>query len=114
MRGLPRAGEEKGGLDLTRRASALTGGETGAAIVPGQPEDSLLIDKVAEGEMPPNGPLSKEQVAVVRAWIESGASYPSEPLTPRRGGRLVVAPTGPPSRTSRRAGKWFGLGPHSH
>jgi mono/diheme cytochrome c family protein len=78
--------KKKGGLDLTRRASALTGGESGAAIVPGQPGESLLIDKVAEGEMPPDGPLSKDQIAVVRAWIHSGASYPSEPLTPRRAG----------------------------
>ncbi len=83
---LPRAGEEEGGLDLSRRASALTGGESGAAIVPGQPGESLLVDKVAEGEMPPKGPLSKEQVAAVRAWVEAGASYPSEPLTPRRAG----------------------------
>ena len=78
--------KKKGGLDLTRRASALTGGESGAAIVPGQPGESLLIDKLAEGEMPPNGPLSKDQVAVVRAWIESGASYPIEPLAPHRAG----------------------------
>ena len=54
--------------------------------MPGQPGESLLIEKVAEGEMPPNGPLSKDQVAVVRAWIESGAAYPSETLAPRRAG----------------------------
>src|SRR6185312_1752836 len=45
--------KKKGGLDLSRRASALAGGDSGAAIVPGRPTESLLIDKVAEGEMPP-------------------------------------------------------------
>jgi mono/diheme cytochrome c family protein len=78
--------KKKGGLDLSRRASALAGGESGAAIVPGRPGESLLVEKLAEGEMPPNGPLSPEQVAVLRRWVESGASYPGEPLAPRRAG----------------------------
>jgi hypothetical protein len=78
--------KKKGGLDLSRRAAALAGGESGAVIVPGRPEESLLIEKVSEGEMPPKRPLSKEQVAAVRAWVEAGAPYTSEPLTPRRAG----------------------------
>src|SRR5271166_5722307 len=52
--------KKKGGLDLSRRASALAGGESGAAIVPGRPGESLLVEKVSEGEMPPKGGLSKE------------------------------------------------------
>ncbi len=80
------AEKKKGGLDLTRRSSALSGGESGAAIVPGQPDESLLIEKVAAGDMPPNGPLSREQVAAVRAWVESGATYPTEPLSQPRAG----------------------------
>ena len=75
------AEKKKGGLDLTRRSSAISGGESGAAIVPGQPDESLLIEKVAAGDMPPNGPLSREQVAAVRAWVESGATYLNEPLS---------------------------------
>jgi mono/diheme cytochrome c family protein len=78
--------KKKGGLDLTRRASALAGGESGAVIVPGQPGESLLIEKVTEGEMPPTGALSKGQVATVRAWVEAGAPYAIEPLAPRRAG----------------------------
>src|SRR5579883_1607134 len=78
--------KKKGGLDLTRRSSALAGGDSGAVIVPGRPGESLLIEKVAGGEMPPKGPLSKDQVAAVRAWVEAGAPYPSEPLAPRRAG----------------------------
>ena len=45
--------QKKGGLDLTRRSAALKGGKSGPAIVPGSPDLSLLVDKVAEGEMPP-------------------------------------------------------------
>ncbi|MGP0067579.1 MAG: DUF1553 domain-containing protein [Isosphaeraceae bacterium] len=78
--------KKKGGLDLSRRTSAISGGENGPALVPGHAGESLLVDKVVDGEMPPNGPLSKDQVAAVRAWVESGAAYPTEPLaTPRAG-----------------------------
>jgi mono/diheme cytochrome c family protein len=79
--------KKKGGLDLTRRSSALAGGESGAAIVPGRPGESLLVERVAEGEMPPKGALSKEEIAAVRAWVQAGAPYPVEPLSPRKGGK---------------------------
>jgi mono/diheme cytochrome c family protein len=78
--------QKKGGLDLSRRASALKGGKSGTAIVPGSPDESLLVDKVAAGEMPPKGALAREQVAALRAWVEVGAPYAAEPLSPRRAG----------------------------
>jgi mono/diheme cytochrome c family protein len=78
--------KKKGGLDLSRRASALAGGESGKAIVPGRPGQSLLVAKVADGEMPPKGALSRDEVSAVRAWVEAGAPYPSEPLSHRKGG----------------------------
>jgi mono/diheme cytochrome c family protein len=96
------AGEKaKGGLDLTRRASALAGGDGGEAVVPGKPADSLLFEKVAAGEMPPKDPLTPDQVAAFRTWIEAGAPYASEPLAARRAGpdwwslRKVVRPAVP-------------------
>ncbi len=78
--------QKKGGLDLSRRATALKGGKSGTAIVLGSPDASLLIDKVTAGEMPPKGALGPEQVAAVRAWIKAGATYANEPLSPRRAG----------------------------
>jgi mono/diheme cytochrome c family protein len=93
--------QRKGGLDLSRRATALSGGESGAVIVPGQPDLSLLVEKVTEGEMPPKGALATKQVAAVRAWVKAGAPFANEPLAPRRAGadwwslrpiRLVTPP----------------------
>ncbi len=78
--------QKKGGLDLTRRASALKGGKSGVVIVPGAPDESLLVDKITEGEMPPKGRLPRDQVEAVRAWVKAGARYPSEPLAPKRAG----------------------------
>ena len=65
----------KAGLDLRRRFTLIAGGDSGAAILPGKPERSLLIEMIDDGLMPPEDerPLSDEQVAVLRKWIELGA-----------------------------------------
>ena len=70
--------------------------------MPGSPDESLLVDKVAEGEMPPKGALGPEQVAAVRAWVEAGRPYASEPLSPRRAGAdwwslRPIRPVSPPA-----------------
>src|SRR5262245_46874659 len=88
--------KKRGGLDLRRRSAALAGGDNGPALKPGDPADSLLLQKLQKREMPPQNPLSTEQVAAFKKWIEAGAPYENEPLT------LVV----------RRAGKdWWSLQP---
>src|SRR5687767_12663051 len=58
----------KGGLDLTRRATTLEGGNKGPAVVPGKPAEGLLWQHVREGRMPPKKPLPAEEKAVIRAW----------------------------------------------
>ncbi len=69
------------GLDLRDRASALRGGSRGPAIVPGNPEASLLYQAVKrEGavKMPPgNTPLTSAEAAMIAAWIRAGAPFPS-------------------------------------
>src|SRR5207237_1237228 len=47
------ATEHKGGLDLTREEGLAEGGDSGPAVVPGKPDESYLIRRVAEGSMPP-------------------------------------------------------------
>jgi hypothetical protein len=71
----------KGGLMLDTREGMLHGGDTGPAIVPGKPEDSLLIDAVgykdADLQMPPKGErLGAAQVADLTEWIRRGAPDP--------------------------------------
>src|SRR5262249_30432588 len=43
----------RGGLDLRLRRLTVKGGDTGAAVVPGKPQESLLLQRVRDGEMPP-------------------------------------------------------------
>jgi mono/diheme cytochrome c family protein len=69
----------KGDLDLRTPAGILKGGESGAVIVPGKPEQSLLYEKVLKGEMPPKkeGRLSEAEVERIREWISAGAKFGS-------------------------------------
>jgi mono/diheme cytochrome c family protein len=62
-------------LDLTTPAGILKGGESGPAVVPGKPDDSLLYEKVHSGAMPPGrmNRLSAAEVATLRRWIAAGA-----------------------------------------
>ncbi|HLE22690.1 MAG TPA: c-type cytochrome domain-containing protein [Anaerolineales bacterium] len=60
------------GLDLTSYAGALQGGVSGPAIVPGDPDASLLVQRQLAGDHP--GQLSTEDLERVIAWIEAGAA----------------------------------------
>ncbi len=74
--------KKKGGLDLSRLASAIKGGDSGPSLKPGNSADSLLYKRIAAGEMPEGNPLAPEQVAAFKRWIDAGAKYDREPLLP--------------------------------
>ncbi|MEL6107421.1 MAG: PSD1 and planctomycete cytochrome C domain-containing protein, partial [Planctomycetota bacterium] len=67
-------------LRVDSRAALLKGGDSGAAVVPGDVAGSLLIDAMNHDglEMPPNRKLPAEQIAAIRKWIEAGAVWPDE------------------------------------
>jgi mono/diheme cytochrome c family protein len=76
------ATDKSGGLDLTTREGLLKGGENGSAIESGKPAESLLIDRVTKGEMPPkkagkSRALTKGEIDSLRAWVASGADWPA-------------------------------------
>ncbi len=80
----------KAGLRLDSRASALTGGDSGPAIVPGKPEESPLVAAIRyEGpEMPPKGKLPQRQVEALTQWVKMGAPWPGGGEARGRGGRV--------------------------
>jgi formylglycine-generating enzyme required for sulfatase activity len=88
------AEKPKGDLRLDSRANAVKGGDSGAAVVPGQPQKSPLYTSTVlppghDDIMPPKGdPLSKEQTERLRLWIEQGAEWP-ESLTLKQTPRIV-------------------------
>src|SRR5687768_1731609 len=68
------ADELQGKLDVRLARLILKGGETGPAVAPGKPTESLLLAKVKSGEMPEGErKLSGEQVALIEKWIAGGA-----------------------------------------
>lgn len=70
----------KGELRVDSKQGLLAGGKTRPAIVPGNPEKSLLIEAVRytndDLQMPPKEQLSKDQVADLVAWVKMGAPDP--------------------------------------
>lgn len=61
------------GLALDTRTGVLAGGKRGAAVVPGDPQSSLLYRAVVQSgdlKMPPSGRLSEPEVAALKSWIE--------------------------------------------
>lgn len=92
--------EPKGGLDLSRRRTAMAGGDSGAVIAPGDPDESLLWEYVAGDEMPPKTPLAEAEKALLLEWISDGAGWGEDPINPFR------------FSTSTRAGyDWWSLQP---
>ncbi|MFN0054472.1 MAG: PSD1 and planctomycete cytochrome C domain-containing protein [Planctomycetales bacterium] len=63
-----------GNLDLRLQRFAVRGGDSGSAIVPGKPAESLLLERIRAGEMPPGEKkVPTEQIAVIERWIAAGA-----------------------------------------
>ena len=73
------ADTQLGGLDLRSRESAIRGGDHGTALVPGNADQSKLFRMISGREEPamPMGldPLSAEQIAAIREWINQGAQW---------------------------------------
>jgi mono/diheme cytochrome c family protein len=63
-----------GGLDLRLQRLLVKGGESGAAIIPGKRDDSLLYQRIRQQEMPPGKKkLTREEIDRIGQWIAAGA-----------------------------------------
>src|SRR5271165_6611579 len=70
---------QSGGLRLDSREALLKGGSSGAVMVPGDPEKSLLIQAVrqtGELKMPKGGHLRKQEIDDLAEWVKMGAPWP--------------------------------------
>ena len=72
-----------GELRVDDRNGLLTGGDSGPAVVPGHPEQSLLLERIRLNDpkrrMPKEGvPLTEAQIADLATWIKEGAAWPTE------------------------------------
>ncbi len=86
--GLRRQGND---LDLRSRASMIRGGESGPALVPGKPDQSLMVQMIGSGKMPPKKrlfevgvtPVSDSDLQKLRQWIcRALRKRTSNPMSP--------------------------------
>jgi hypothetical protein len=72
--------KQKGGLRLDHWAAIEQGGDSGPPVTPGDAAQSLLIEAVRyeSYEMPPDGKLADEQIAILTRWVDAGAPWPAE------------------------------------
>src|SRR4051812_47871753 len=78
---------QKAGLRLGAAPLILKGNKRGPVVVPGKPDESLLIEMVADDpvRMPPKGEgehLSAKEIDLFKDWIRLGAKMPDEPIPP--------------------------------
>ena len=75
------AAKQESGLRLDSGSFAKKGGDRGPAIVPGEPDHSLLIQAVrrtGDLKMPPDDTLRPDEVAGLVEWVRQGAQWPAE------------------------------------
>ena len=73
----------KGGLSLESGTLLRNGGDSGAVVTPGDPDDSLLLDAVKHLDglkMPPDGKLAESEIADLETWVRNGAVWPIRKL----------------------------------
>ncbi len=85
------------GLRLDRKEEAFAGGDSGAAIVPGKPDESLLMELINAEDpdrvMPPtDSALTARQIDLFKRWIAAGASWPDDQDDQRSTSRLDRRP----------------------
>jgi len=97
-------GKKKGKLQLDSRAGLLKGGESGPAVVPGRPEQSLLVKAIHYKDdllrMPPKSKLSDDHITDLTTWVAMGAPWP-------RGAGSRTAAKGPGAFDLRERAKYW-------
>lgn len=107
---------QHGGLRLDSRQAAMRGGGRGPAIVPGDPEASLLVRALRHDglQMPLGGRLDGAKVADIAKWIEGGAAWrpdlpaevPEDSIEERAGGHWAFRPVQNPNPPTVRDESW--------
>ncbi|MGI8783978.1 MAG: ankyrin repeat domain-containing protein [Acidobacteriota bacterium] len=101
--------QQVAGLRLDLRRMALRGGDSGTVFVSGHSADSKLILRLVGSElgvqMPPTGPISAEEIGILRAWIDQGLPWADASLEDVAAGKAAaVDPKGAPLFRAIRGG----------
>ncbi len=99
-----KGGSAPAGLQLDSAAGLMKGSSSGGVIVAGKSKDSLLVQRISDttgAQMPPTGPLSKDQIKIITDWVDQGAKLdvPVEAAAPAPAPAARPVPP-PPSVTA--------------
>lgn len=92
--------KQQSSLRMDSREFMLKGGDSGPALVPGKPKESLIIKVLAadhQPSMPPKGPLPGDMVKTLETWVAQGAVWPQE---------AKKLAGGPPTAAEARKNHW--------
>ena len=86
--------KQQSGLRLDSRQALIKGSDSGPVVVPGQPDESPLIDAIRHDgavKMPPKSPLPAQAIVDLTTWVRMGVPWPGDPETVsvRRAGGLA-------------------------
>jgi hypothetical protein len=102
-----RTGKRKGGLLLDSRDGIAQGGDSGPALLPGNPDQSRLVSAVRGHDpdlrMPPKKPLAPADAEILAEWVRLGAPDPRTAVAnPRQTYGMSLSPLPPPQRAPPR------------
>ncbi|MDX1984968.1 MAG: PSD1 and planctomycete cytochrome C domain-containing protein [Bryobacteraceae bacterium] len=84
------------GLRVDSREDLLKGGDNGPALVPGDPDKSLLVQAIRHDKemlkMPKGGKLKSEEIAAVVEWVKLGAPWPASQTTRKESDVFQITP----------------------
>ena len=97
------AGKNKGGLVMDSLAGLTTGGDDGAALIPGHPEKSLFLRNIVSTDpdvmMPPKGErLTATEVKLLQDWVQGGAAWPASRATAQGASKYLPGTIGAAER----------------
>jgi hypothetical protein len=107
--------KQESGLRLDSRQAILKGGDRGPAVVPGKPDESVLLGAVrymGDVQMPPNGKLADKQIEALRQWVRLGLPWPEsspasvDKLAEARRRHWAFQPVAHPAPPIVRDGRW--------
>jgi hypothetical protein len=84
--GCHNSADKKGGFDLSTAKGAFEAGEDGVRIIASKPAESLLLERLVDGSMPPEGKQPRptaRQIKSIREWIAGGARWPNNRVLSR-------------------------------
>lgn len=78
--------KQRGGLRLDHKTDAFRGGDSGKVLIPGKPDQSLIMTRITSqdpaDQMPPKGKrLPPDKIQAIRSWLERGANWPENTKT---------------------------------